>query len=427
MHRGTGRTTAELGRPEDLILPTKMRRSPSPRLLREISSTHFERILANTSQLAIVAMGALALLIALKLGEVVLAPVFLAITVGLMFGPVADILEKRGIPDGVSAAVVILLFLALIGGSMLLFAGPVGDLIDRLPIIWEAFRRELANWKEPLSAVGSLQEQVKQVLGADPGTVTVTVEDSSAVQNVALSAPTLLAGVLIFLASLYFFIATRDQIRLFVLSLCATRRMRWRTAHVFLDVEDKVSKFLLTVTAINIGMGAGVAILMALIGMPTPILWGALAAVLNFIPFVGQAMMVVILFAVGLGTLNGLEGALLPVGLYLLLNFVEGNFITPHLLGRTMLINPFLILIAITYWLWTWGPIGGFIAVPSLLVLSSIMTHILPMRPSVMRRAQLKAEAAKEADAAKGEAPAVPLEKTTPAKRTRVRKPAQTA
>lgn len=398
--------------------------------MREISNTHFERILSNASQLAIVAMGAFVLLVALKLGEVVLAPVFLAITVGLMFGPVADILDKRGVPDGVSAGVVVLLFLALIAVSGMLFAGPVSDLIRRIPVIWEAFRTELANWKEPLSAVGSLQEQVKQVLGTDTSTVTVTVEDSSAVQNVALTAPGMLAGILIFLASLYFFMATRDQIRIFVLSLCVTRRMRWRTAHVFRDVEDKVSKFLLTVSAINIGMGIAVAVLMAIIGMPTPVLWGALAAVLNFIPFVGQALMVVILFAVGLGTLNGLEGALLPVGLYLALNFVEGNFVTPHLLGRTMMINPFLILFAITYWLWSWGPIGGFIAVPSLLVLSSIATHILPMRPLVVRRAQRKLEA-ENAAAAKPASVAVEKAPPEPAKagsrRTRAAKPASAA
>lgn len=398
--------------------------------MREISNTHFERILSNASQLAIVAMGAFVLLVALKLGEVVLAPVFLAITVGLMFGPVADILDKRGVPDGVSAGVVVLLFLALIAVSGMLFAGPVSDLIERIPVIWEAFRRELANWKEPLSAVGSLQEQVKQVLGTDTSTVTVTVEDSSAVQNVALTAPGMLAGILIFLASLYFFMATRDQIRIFVLSLCVTRRMRWRTAHVFRDVEDKVSKFLLTVSAINIGMGIAVAVLMAIIGMPTPVLWGALAAVLNFVPFVGQALMVVVLFAVGLGTLNGLEGALLPVGLYLALNFVEGNFVTPHLLGRTMMINPFLILFAITYWLWSWGPIGGFIAVPSLLVLSSIATHILPMRPLVVRRAQRKLEAEKAADA-KPAIAAVEKAPPEPAKvgsrRTRAAKPASAA
>lgn len=364
----------------------------SKRLQQEIANTRFERILNNSAQLSLVLVGVMAVLTAIHLGQVVLAPVFLAITVGLMFGPVADALEKRGVPDGVSAGVVVLLFLGLIAVSAALFAAPLMDWVDRIPVIWEALKAELANWKEPLASIGALQEQIKGIFGGG-GTLTVTVEEGNPVQDVALFAPGLLAEVLIFLASLYFFLATRDQIRIFILSLCVTRRMRWRTAHVFRDVEEKVSKFLLTVSLINIIVGIGVAILMALIGMQTPIFWGALAAVLNFIPFVGQAVMVVVLFAVGLGTQNGLEGALLPVGLYLALNFVEGNFVTPNLIGRAMTMNPFLIFFAITYWLWAWGPVGGFIAVPSLLILYSVATNILPMRTVTLRRTERKLEA----------------------------------
>jgi predicted PurR-regulated permease PerM len=364
----------------------------SKRLQQEIANTQFERILNNSAQLSLVLVGVMAVLAAIHLGQVVLAPVFLAVTVGLMFGPVADALEKRGVPDGVSAGVVVLLFLGLIAIGATLFAAPLLDWVDRIPVIWEALKAELANWKEPLASIGALQEQIKGMFG-DEGALTVTVEEGNPVQDVALIAPGLLAEILIFLASLYFFLATRDQIRIFVLSLCVTRRMRWRTAHVFRDVEEKVSKFLLTVSVINISMGVGVAILMALIGMPTPLFWGALAAVLNFIPFVGQAVMVVVLFGVGLGTQNGLEGALLPVGLYLVLNFVEGNFVTPNLIGRAMTMNPFLIFFAITYWLWAWGPVGGFIAVPSLLILYSVASNILPMRPAPLRRTERRLEA----------------------------------
>ncbi len=379
------------------MLPPMRLRQPSKGLLRDISNTQFERILGNSAQLAMVAVGALAVLIALNLGQLILAPIFLAVVVGLMFGPVADLLDKRGVPDGVSAAIVVLLFLALIAVSAILFAGPVSDWARRIPIIWNALRAELANWKEPLESIGALQAQVKEIFGTDAA-MTVKVEDGGTVQDLAFSLPALLAQVLIFLASLYFFMATRDQIRIFVLSLCVSRRMRWRTAHIFRDVEEKVSRFLLTVSVINIGMGVAVAILMALIGMPTPIVLGALAALLNFVPFVGQAVMVVTLFAVGLGTLNGLEGALLPVGAYLVLNAVEGNFVTPHLLGRTMTINPFLIFFAITYWLWAWGPVGGFIAVPSVLVLSSVLTHILPIRPPTPRRVQRRLDQEASAD-----------------------------
>jgi predicted PurR-regulated permease PerM len=149
-----------------------------------------------------------------------------------------------------------------------------------------------------------------------------------------------------------------------------------------------VSKYLLTITMVNIGVGVVVALLMWAIGMPSPILWGALAAVLNYIPFVGQGFMALILFLVGLSTGGELAAAMLPVGLYWCVNLVEGNFVTPNLLGRTMTINPFMIFLSLTFWLWAWGPVGGLIAVPSLLILYSVVTHILPTRQVASRKSR---------------------------------------
>jgi predicted PurR-regulated permease PerM len=358
--------------------PFEARRSE--RLLREIANTHFERVLANMSQLALVLIGCVVALIALNLGKEILAPVFLAVTVGLMFGPVADMLERRGVPDAISALVVMLIFLLLIGASVALFVAPLSDWVRRWPVIWSALREQISNWKEPLGAFSTLQTQIQTALGADQSALEVTVQDGGPLQNFAFSVPGFVAQVLVFLASLYLFIATRDQIRIFTLSLCFTRKMRWRTAHVFRDVEVRISRFLLTVSAINIGVGIVDGLLLWAIGMPTPLLWGALAAMLNFIPFVGQAAMVVILFLAGLGTQNGLGGALLPPAIYLAVSTIEGNFVTPHLMGRATTINPFAIFIAITYWLWARGPIGGFIAVPSLLIVYSIVSYILPLR-----------------------------------------------
>ena len=199
-------------------------------------------------------------------------------------------------------------------------------------------------------------------------------------------APAILAQILIFLASLYFFVATRDHIRISVLSLCVSRRMRWRTAHVFRDVESKVSKFLLSITFINFCVGCAVSLAMWAIGMPSPLLWGALAAVLNYIPYVGQGVMILVLLAVGLGTQTELGAILLPVGCYICINFVEGQIVTPHFIGRTMTLNPFIIFLSITFWLWAWGPVGGLVAVPTLLIATSVMAHALPSKPMVPRR-----------------------------------------
>src|SRR5690606_15539531 len=146
--------------------------------------------------------------------------------------------------------------------------------------------------------------------------------------------------------------------------------------------------YLLTITMVNIGVGVVVTLLMWAIGMPSPILWGALAGVLNYIPFVGQAFMALILFLVGLSSGGELTAAILPVALYWAVNFVEGNFASPNQLGRTMTINPFMIFLSLTFWLWAWGPSGGLIAVPSLLILYSVVMHTLPTRDVAPRRAR---------------------------------------
>lgn len=384
-----------------------VRSGPTKGLSKELSNTQFERVLGNASKLAICLIGVVAVVVATHAGQFILAPVFLAITVGLMFGPVADALEARGIPEPASAGLVVLMLLLIIAGSGLLFSGPLSEWVTRIPMIWGKLQAELANWKEPIESVGALQEQVKGVFGGDA--VEVQVEDGSAVTDIAMLAPTVLAQVLIFLASLYFFLATRENIRIATLSLCFSRRMRWRTAHVFRDVEQKVSKYLITISLVNIGVGIVVSVLMTIIGMPSPILWGALAAVLNYVPFVGQGLMAIILFLVGLGTQPDLAGALLPVGVYWAVNFVEGNFVTPNLLGKTMTINPFLIFLSLTYWLWAWGPVGGLIAVPSVLILYSVVTHILPMRQVMPRKLRRKVDAQATNDAEEA------LKETSPA------------
>lgn len=359
-----------------------MKASSAP---EDMNESQFERVLNNAARLSVVAIGVVVLLFVLQAGQVFLAPVTLAIVIGLMFGPVADRLEAFGVPPALSAAVVVLLLLGIIGVGITLFALPLSEWVARAPLIWEKLQGQLANFKEPLESLSQFQSQLSQVFGSGAA-MSVNVEDGSAVTSVALLAPALLAQILIFLASLYFFVATRDHIRISVLSLCVTRKMRWRTAHVFRDVEAKVSRFLLSITFINCCVGVAVTLVMWVIGMPSPILWGALAAVLNYIPYVGQGTMILILLAVGLGTQTRLEQILLPALCYMGVNFIEGQIVTPHFIGRTMTLNPFVIFLSITFWLWAWGPVGGLVAVPTLLIATSILTHTLPSKPVMPKR-----------------------------------------
>ena len=362
-----------------------MSRTPARPLASDMDESQFERVLNNIARLALVFIGVAVLLVMLQLGQVFLAPVTLAVVVGLMFGPVADRVEGWGVPPALSAAVVVLLLLGVIFSFAVLFAVPLSEWVARAPLIWSKLQGQLANSREPLQAISDFQSQVGEVLGSGSA-MAVTVEDGSTVTSVAMLAPAMLAQVLIFLASLYFFVATRDHIRISVLSLCVTRRMRWRTAHVFRDVEQKVSRFLLSITMINFCVGCAVTLAMWIIGMPSPLLWGAMAAVLNYIPYVGQGIMILVLVAVGLGTQTNIEQIVLPALCYMGINFVEGQIVTPHFIGRTLTLNPFIIFLSITFWLWAWGPVGGLIAVPTLLIATSIISHALPSKPVTPKR-----------------------------------------
>jgi predicted PurR-regulated permease PerM len=357
----------------------------------------FEHILLNTSQLAVILLGAVALAIALALGKFILAPISLAIVIGLMFGPVADAMERRGLPTALSAGVVVIGFLALIAFAGTMFAAPIAEWVARGPLLWQKLQQQLASFQEPLQALSGVQEQLKEAMGGG-ASMTVEVQDGGPVQDVALLVPSLLADILLFLAGLYFFLATRNNIRLTVLSLCFSRQLRWRVAHIFRDVETKVSRFLLSAAAINLGVGVATFIAMWAIGMPSPLLWGGLAAVLNFIPYIGQAIMLAILFAVGLGTHSDIVGIVLPVALYAAINITADQLVFPHLVGKALTLNPFVIFVSIAFWMWLWGPMGGFVAVPSLLVLQSIIMHIFPSTVDVPKAVQRRLEARATSD-----------------------------
>jgi predicted PurR-regulated permease PerM len=393
-----------------------------------MTDSQFDRIVSQASRFSLLIAGGLSLVVALALGRVVLAPISLAIVVGLMFGPVADVLERRRVPAGLSAAVVVLLFVGalLIAGA--LFTAPLMYWIERGPTIWTKLQSQLVALKAPLETMSGIQDQLKSLVGSD-ATLTVKVQDGGPVQDFALMAPSVLADALLFLFGLYFFLATRHHIRISVLSLCFSRRMRWRSAHVFRDVELKVSQFLLSAAAINSGVGVATALAMWALGMPSPLLWGAMAAILNFIPYVGQAVMLAVLFAVGLGTQPSLLWAIVPVVVYAAINMTADQIVFPHLVGRALTLNPFVIFVSIAFWLWLWGPMGGFIAVPSLLVVQSIIMHIFPTTQNlpriVARKLEQKAmQDTVEAEVAEKEPPPEPPPPVTAKPARKPRKPA---
>lgn len=354
----------------------RQNRQPPP-TIRLQPKTGLALGLSTGSQVSVILLGIFATFLALDAAQVIMAPVSLAIVTGLMFSPVALWMERRGLPVWASATVIVLLFLLIIGITMLLFAFPMSLWLDRLPAIWAQLQTQLTNWRHVFESLAGLQQQIRAVTGSS-STMTVDVADGSTVTEIAVIAPTIMAQIILFLASLYFFVATRHAIRISVLSLCFNRRARLRAAHMFRDAEWFVSRYLLSISIVNLGLGLSVGAALWLAGVPSPFLWGMLAFVLNYVIYIGPALVAVILLGVGLATYDTMPLMFMPMSIYLALNLVEAQVVTPQVIGRTLTLNPFFVLLSLTFWIWLWGPAGGFIAVPSMLLLMAVLRNILP-------------------------------------------------
>lgn len=345
-------------------------------IVRLPPKSNVELLLLRSAQVAMILVGVATAVFMLHAGEYILAPASLGIVLGLMLGPLATRLEKRGLRPGLSASLVVVMFIVAICLFAAAVAAPLAFWLSRLPQLWSNLQLQLSELKAPLETLKSVRDQLRDLTGGEG--LTVSVDEGMGVESVAVLAPAVVAQILIFFACLYFFVATRNQTRAAVLKLCFDRRLRWRVAHIFRDVERMVSRYLLSITVINILEGAAVGVALWLIGIPSAALWGALAALTNFIVFVGPIVMMVILFMVGLAEFDTLGGSLLPVGVYLAINMLEAQFVTPMVIGRTMTLNPFVVVLALIFWIWLWGPLGGFIAIPALLVVYAVIRNIVP-------------------------------------------------
>ena len=348
-----------------------------PPVVRLQPRTGLDAGLSVATRLSIIIVGFAVFFAVLDVAQVILAPVFLAVITGLMMTPLAKRLEKV-MPVALSSGFVGLVFLCVLTGALCLFSLPFSVWMERRPVIWHDLQRHMADWRQMLDSVSAVREEVRAAAGQG-GSMRVEIDDGSAVTDIAAIAPELIAQLILFLGSLYFFLAERERIRTGILTLCFSRRLRLRVAHVFRDAEWFVSRYLLSITVINLALGLATAAAMAALNVPQPLLWGMLAFGLNFIIYIGPAIMTVILFGVGLTIHDSAPAIFIPAAAYLALNLVEAQFVTPHVIGRFLTLNPFFVVVSLSLWIWLWGPAGGFVAVPSMLLAYAVMRNLIPL------------------------------------------------
>lgn len=301
----------------------------------------------------------------------ILAPITAALVAGIILAPVTDFLLRRGVVNTAATILSVLAGVVFVGGVALLFQPVIVQAMDAMPRVWRELNSTIVWLQSELRGIEEMGDQVKDVIApeqaganAEQGQESTDVVPS--VQDVVVMAPLVLGQVLIFLGTLFFFVLTRRDIYRAAADRLISEGRRAELAERFRAAEIQVSRYIVAITMINAGLGTAVMLVMAAIGLPSPLIWGILAFVLNYVLYLGPVALTIAFGVAGVTVFDG-SYAMLPAAAYLALNMTEAQFVTPAVLGRHLSINPLVIFLSLVVFLWLWGPLGAVIAIPLLL------------------------------------------------------------
>jgi predicted PurR-regulated permease PerM len=333
--------------------------------------------------IAITGLLILAILYTLYFARAFLLPIVLAVLLDFLLSPVVRALKRARLPEPAGAALVLLTLLGAVGFAGYSLADPAREWMTKAPQTLAKVHTRLRDLRRPVEQVTKTAEQVEAA---------TEVEKGGGPQEVVLRGPrlserlfgttqSLLTGALETLILLYFLLAAGDLFLQKLIKVLPQLRDKKKAVAIARETEASISTYLFTVAVVNVALGLAIALVMTLIGMPNAWLWGALAAVAEFIPYIGATVVLATLTMAGLATFDSLGHALLVPGAYLTVNIIQSQFVTPLILGRRLTLNPVAILVGLVFWWWLWGVGGAFIAVPLLATFKIFCDHIESLAP----------------------------------------------
>jgi predicted PurR-regulated permease PerM len=334
-----------------------------------------DRLLAALTLIAAVAL-LLAMPFALRAASPVFLPLTAAIVIAIALVPPLEWLERRRIPAPMAAFLCVVGFLIIVNIAL---ASIVVPAIEWFRILPERIERIQSNLAPLLDLYTSLNRFLNEILAqfaagsnVREAQTVATEPPGSIVEVLATSAPTALIEMFFAVLVIYFFLAGWTRLRRGAITSRTSFGGAMATARVIQEVVDDTSSYLGTITFINLGLGALVAWGLWMMGMPSPLMWGGIVALLNFVPYLGPILAAFLLALGGLMTFADIWMALAPAALMVAAHVVEANAITPLIVGRRLTINPILILISLSFWGWIWGAPGALLAVPLLIIIQTV-------------------------------------------------------
>jgi predicted PurR-regulated permease PerM len=332
--------------------------------------------------IAITGLFVLAVLYTVYFTRAILLPIVLAVLLDFLLSPVIRGLKRLRIKEPVGAVLVILLLLGALGGGIYSLAEPAQVWMARAPESLKLLQTRLRVVRRPVEQMTRTAEQVEAATEVKKsGPPEVIVRGPRLSDRLFGSTQLFVAGALETLVLLYFLLAVGDLFLQKLIRVLPQFKDKKMAVAIARETEASVSTYLFTITLVNLALGTVVMLLMLAVGMPNPMLWGTLAALAEFIPYLGSTALLATLTLAGLVTFPSVGHALLVPGSYLAVNLVQANFISPVVLGRRLTLNPVAILVGLIFWWWIWGVAGALIAVPLLATLKIFCDHIESLAP----------------------------------------------
>jgi predicted PurR-regulated permease PerM len=331
---------------------------------------------AEVVAFALVALLVICVVAVLYAAKAFFLPVVMAFVVGTMLSPAAGYLERHRIPRSVAAVLIVTTVGAGVAFMVGLISSPLMQWSTHLPELGSRLKEKLHIFDRPLA----LWQELQGMLGgsdAFPAAPFQMPKVDWVQPTIEFLSPTF-TEFLLFFATLVLFIASWRDLRRALIMTFADHAARLRTLRILNEIEGHLGGYLLTVTMINLGVGTATGIICAICGMPNPAGLGALAATLNYFPIIGPVAMFVILTAVGVISFSTLGAGLIAPLAFIGITFLEGHFVTPTIIGRRLELNALAVFMALAFWTWLWGPMGGFLSSPLLIVALVLKGHLMP-------------------------------------------------
>ncbi len=255
---------------------------------------------------------------------------------------------------------------------------PVSTWIENAPRIERQVEIQLNGVSQSINEVFKANKKIEALAsGSDDSKKTVKVEKGKSVTTqAAMLAPSMVAQLLFTFVLLFFLMASGDMFYEKLVHVMPTFRDKRRAVRIVYNAERKLSRYLFTITLINFGLGVAVGTAMLVYGMPNPVMFGVVAFLLNFVPYLGALVGVIVAGIIALLTFDWYGWSLIIAGTYLTLTTLEGQLITPYFVGRSLRLNTVVVFLTVSFWAWLWSAVGMIVAVPLLVAVRTICEHI---------------------------------------------------